>query len=104
MGEAQPQRIEMYVTQDDRVPFEEWLLALRDARARARIRVRIDRLSLGNPGDAHPVGAGVSELRSIMGLATVSILRRAVPPPSYSYGVAIKAPKPPISGKPKITG
>lgn len=25
--------------------------------------MRIDRLSLGNPGDAHPVGAGVSELR-----------------------------------------
>jgi len=63
MGEAQPQHIEMYVTPDDRVPFEEWLLALRDARARARIRVRIDRLSLGNPGDAHPVGPGVSELR-----------------------------------------
>jgi hypothetical protein len=92
MGEAQPQRIEMYVTPDDRVPFEEWLLALRDARARARIRVQIDRLSLGNPGDVHPVGA------------TVSTLRRAVPPPSYSYGVAIKAPKPPTSGEPKVTG
>ena len=63
MGEAQPQHIEMYVTLDERVPFEEWLLALRDARARARIRVRIDRLSLGNPGDAHSVGGGVWELR-----------------------------------------
>jgi len=63
MGEAQPQHIELYVTPDAQVPFEEWLLALRDARARARIRVRIDRLSLGNPGDAHPVGTGVSELR-----------------------------------------
>jgi putative addiction module killer protein len=63
MGEAQPQHIEMDVTPDDRVPFEEWLLALRHTRARARIRVRIDPLSLGNPGDAHPVGVGVSDLR-----------------------------------------
>ena len=29
----------------------------------ARIQVRIDRLSLGNPGNARPVGEGVSELR-----------------------------------------
>ena len=31
--------------------------------ARARIDVRIRRLSLGNPGDVKPAGEGVSELR-----------------------------------------
>ncbi len=31
--------------------------------ARARITVRIRRLSLGNPGDVKPVGNGVSEMR-----------------------------------------
>ena len=36
---------------------------MRDIRARARILVRIERLSLGNPGAAKPVGEGVSELR-----------------------------------------
>ena len=63
MGEAQPYTFEMYVTPDGAIPFEDWLLQVRDARAIARIRVRLDRLSLGNAGDAHPVGAGVWELR-----------------------------------------
>jgi putative addiction module killer protein len=43
--------------------FAAWFRALQDRRARVRIQVRIDRLSLGNPGDVRPVGEGVSELR-----------------------------------------
>lgn len=43
--------------------FDRWLLALRDRQARARIEVRIRRLSLGNPGDVKPIGEGVSEMR-----------------------------------------
>ena len=43
--------------------FAEWMAGLRDARGRARIAARIDRLALGNPGDVAPVGEGVSELR-----------------------------------------
>ncbi len=43
--------------------FEAWFESLRDRQARARINARIRRLSLGNPGDAKPVGSGVSELR-----------------------------------------
>jgi putative addiction module killer protein len=43
--------------------YVRWFDKLRDREARARINVRIRRLSLGNPGDVKPVGEGVSELR-----------------------------------------
>ena len=43
--------------------YETWIAALQDEETRARINVRIRRLSLGNPGDVKPVGEGVSELR-----------------------------------------
>ena len=43
--------------------FAQWLDGLRDIQARARVQARIERLSAGNPGDAKPVGEGVSELR-----------------------------------------
>lgn len=43
--------------------FDRWLRGLRDTRARAKIAVRLRRLSLGNPGDAKPVGEGIRELR-----------------------------------------
>jgi len=43
--------------------FAAWFEDLRDRQARARITVRIRRLSLGNPGDVKSVGGGVSELR-----------------------------------------
>jgi putative addiction module killer protein len=43
--------------------FVHWLEGIHDLQARARILVRIRRLSLGNPGDVRAVGEGVSELR-----------------------------------------
>jgi putative addiction module killer protein len=43
--------------------FREWLLALRDQRARARILTRIRLAELGNFGDFAPVGEGVLEMR-----------------------------------------
>jgi len=43
--------------------YQKWFESLQDARTRARILVRIERLAEGNPGDVRPVGQGVSELR-----------------------------------------
>jgi putative addiction module killer protein len=47
--------------------FSEWLRALKDTRAKARIAARTQRLAFGNPGDVRPVGGGVSELRIYYG-------------------------------------
>jgi len=43
--------------------FERWFTGLKDRLAVARIAARIGRVSVGNFGDAKPVGDGVSELR-----------------------------------------
>jgi putative addiction module killer protein len=43
--------------------YIDWFESLRDRQAKARIDIRIRRLSMGNPGDVKPVGQGVSELR-----------------------------------------
>ena len=43
--------------------YEKWFESLHDTQTRARISIRLRRLSLGNPGDVRPVGSGVSELR-----------------------------------------
>lgn len=44
--------------------FAKWLKRLKDAAARARILVRVQRLSLTeNFGDAKPVGDGIFEMR-----------------------------------------
>jgi putative addiction module killer protein len=55
--------IRTYQTADGQVPFNTWIDKLKDTQARARIRTRIDRVSLGNLGDCKSVGEGVIELR-----------------------------------------
>lgn len=43
--------------------YSKWVRKLSDAAAKARITLRIRRLSLGQFGDVKPVGDGVYELR-----------------------------------------
>lgn len=47
--------------------FSDWLSALRDIRARARIVSRIKSAEHGNFGDCEPVGEGISEMRIHVG-------------------------------------
>jgi putative addiction module killer protein len=58
-----PVTIEIYVTTQGRKPFIEWLHRLEDVKSRAIIRVRLNRIRLGNFGDCHSVGDGVQEIR-----------------------------------------
>jgi putative addiction module killer protein len=61
--EPREQDLREYVLPGGRIPFREWLHALRDVEARARVRVRLNRVRAGNFGDCKAVGEGVHELR-----------------------------------------
>lgn len=52
-----------YVTLDGKDLFGEWLAKLKDARAQAKIVVRLDRLSAGNFADCKSLRSGLYELR-----------------------------------------
>ncbi len=57
MGYTMRMRVRMTVV------YRDWISALRDRAARARIQVRIDRLVHGNPGQHRNLTDGVSELK-----------------------------------------
>jgi putative addiction module killer protein len=52
-----------YVDRARKDVFDDWLTQLADARAQAKIAVRINRLGAGNFGDCKPLRQGVCELR-----------------------------------------
>ncbi|MCY4364010.1 MAG: type II toxin-antitoxin system RelE/ParE family toxin [Gammaproteobacteria bacterium] len=56
-------RINEYTDEQDKSPYAEWLASLRDARARARVIMHVDRMELGLFGDSEPVGDGLSEVK-----------------------------------------
>ncbi len=66
--EGRPREIRNYLTVDGKNIFDEWLDSLRDRRAKAKIRARLDRVEDGNLGDSKSVGEGVFELRIDYGL------------------------------------
>jgi putative addiction module killer protein len=56
----------MYTIQQTQI-FAKWLTALRDARAKAAIILRLDRVRAGHLGDVKTWGNGAFELRVDMG-------------------------------------
>lgn len=55
--------INAYIDRLGHCPYERWLSTIKDAKTRAAIISRIDRMELGIFGDVEPVGEGISELR-----------------------------------------
>ncbi|NOQ77609.1 MAG: type II toxin-antitoxin system RelE/ParE family toxin [Methylococcaceae bacterium] len=56
-----------YITDDGVSPFHRWLYKLKNREARARIRIRLDRVARGNLGDYKLLSNGLYELRFTIG-------------------------------------
>ena len=61
--ESRRRRVEFYQTAKGLKPFQEWLDGLKDREGRARITVKVDRISLGNFGGAKSLGGALHELK-----------------------------------------
>jgi len=61
--EVRPRIVRNCQTPSGNNSFREWLVSLKDEKARAAVRVRINRLRQGNLGDCKHLGEGVYELR-----------------------------------------
>lgn len=57
-----PKEIRVYRTREGSYPFDKWYESLHIT-VKQRVRTRLLRLRLGNPGEVKPVGSGVHELR-----------------------------------------
>ncbi len=61
--ETFPFSIEYYLTRSGGKPFKDWLDGLKDITARQKIRIRLDRVRLGNLGKNRSLGEGAYELK-----------------------------------------
>lgn len=61
--------IEEYISANGKSPFGDWFLSLKDKRAQAKLRLRLDRVMLGNFGDHRSISgvSGLYELREHYG-------------------------------------
>lgn len=56
-------KLEYYIKEDGNSPFIEWFNSINDKQAKARIQKRLDRLSMGNPGDYKALTEDIFELK-----------------------------------------
>lgn len=59
--------LKVYESLNGAQPLMDWLRGLKDLKARTAIRMRLDRMKLGNFGQCEPVGEGVSEMKIDLG-------------------------------------
>lgn len=62
-----PREVLEYLTPDGKSPFHVWLKGLKDAKAVAIVRQRLNRVRLGNLGFWAAVGEGVCEMKIAYG-------------------------------------
>ena len=67
--------IRHYLNRAGRDVFDGWLTSLRDARAQAKIAMRINRLAAGNFGDCSPCGTDCMNCGLTGGPVTACITR-----------------------------
>ena len=60
-------RVRVFVDDSESAPFQVWYESIRDKGVRQAIASRLLRVRMGNFGDHHSVGGGVSELRIHLG-------------------------------------
>jgi putative addiction module killer protein len=60
---VESKQIELYVTREGKIPYEQWVNSLRDPLTVNRIDIRIGKLRRGLLGQIRSVGRGVSELK-----------------------------------------
>lgn len=60
-------RIEIYQTDTGKRPFSQWLKEIKDHLVKAKVRMRLARLEMGNFGEYKSVGEGVFELKIDLG-------------------------------------
>jgi putative addiction module killer protein len=66
--QVRPRNVEVYVTSSRAVPFDDWMLSLKDPVGKAAIDARIGRLRLGSLGSKfREVGDGLIELKIDVG-------------------------------------
>lgn len=85
----EPRVLRIYVTQNGKRPFEEWVHALKDVEAQGRILARLERVRLGLLGDCFAAGArrgsgGISQTPKCSGKITrAGKMPRSVPYDDY---------------------
>lgn len=65
--EASRYSIEIFKTANGKIPFKKWLESFSEIKTQTTIRIRLDRLSLGNLNQCKSLGNGLYELKIDIG-------------------------------------
>jgi putative addiction module killer protein len=90
-------QIQIYQTETGKLPYKIWLSSLNDVKAKSIIRLRLDRMSLGNFGHCKAIGDVVFELKIDFGPGYRIYFGKSVCSVCYCLQEETKAPNTAIS-------